>query len=91
MLRMLRCMPFFKVLAIGQVVLHARRHLKRLDPQERHRLAELLRHGHRLDANERDELRRLLAKLEPRAFAVAAANAFSPVRLPRRLAGRAAR
>jgi hypothetical protein len=36
-------------------------------------------------------LRRLLGKLEPRAFAVIAANAFSPVPLPRRLAGRPAR
>ena len=91
MLRMLRRMPFFKVLAIGQAVLLARRHLTRLDARERVRLGELIRRGHRLDRRERDELMRLIGKLEPRTFAVAAADAFSPVRLPRRLAGRSAR
>ena len=50
-----------------------------------------MRRGHRMERSERDELRRLLGKLEPRAFAAATANAFSPVALPRRLAGNAAR
>ena len=88
MFRMLRRMPFLKLLAVAQTALLARRHLQRLDASDRHRLSELVRRGHRMDRNERDELRRLLGKLEPRAFAATTADAFSPVRLPRRLTGR---
>jgi hypothetical protein len=91
MLRMVRRIPFFTVLAIGQAALLARRHLGRLDSAERRRLGQLVLHAHHLKVSERDELRRLVGKLEPRALAVAAVNAFSPVRLPRRLAGRTAR
>ena len=80
-------MPFFRILAIGRTVLLARRHLSKLGPGDRRRLRDLVGRGHRLNASERDELRRLLAKLEPRAFAFATANAFSPVRIPRWLAG----
>ena len=91
MLRMLRRMPFLKVLAIAQMVLLARRHFGRLDRGDRRRLRELAQRGRSLSPGERDELRRLLSKMEPRAFAMAAADAFSPVRLPRWLAGRATR
>lgn len=91
MLGTLRRMPFLKLLAVAQTVLLARRHLQRLDARDRRRLAELVRHGHHMSEAERTELRRLLGKLEPRAFAFAAADRFSPVRLPRRLAGRSAR
>jgi hypothetical protein len=83
MFRTLRHMPFFKVLAIAKLALLARRHLGNLEPGDRRRLGQLVRRGHRLDAAERDELRRLVAKMEPRAFAWATANAFSPVRLRR--------
>jgi hypothetical protein len=91
MFRSLRRMPFFKLLAIAQLVLLARRHLQRLDESDRHRLSELVGRGHHMDRAERAELRRLLGKLEPRAFAAASADAFSPVPLPRWLAGRSAR
>ena len=84
-------MPFLKVLAIAQALLLARRHLLRLDGRDRRRLSELAKRGRSLTPAERDELRSLLSKMEPRAFAVAAADAFSPVPLPRRLAGRSAR
>ena len=57
---------------------------------DRRRLSELVRRGRHMDRSERDELRGLLGKLEPRAFAAATADAFSPVPLPRRLAGRSA-
>jgi hypothetical protein len=87
MLRLLRRLPFFRILAIAKTVLLARRHYTRLDVPERRRLRELVMRGHRLTRAERDELRRLLAKLEPRALAFATANAFSPVRIPRWLAG----
>jgi hypothetical protein len=81
-------MPFLKLLAIAQTVLLARRHYQRLDARDRRRLSELVRRGPRMDQREREELRRLIGKLEPRAFAASTADAFSPVPLPRRLAGR---
>jgi hypothetical protein len=88
MLRTLRRMPFFKVLAIAQTVLLARRHFRRLDGQDRRRMRELMMRGRQITPAERDELRRLLSKLEPGEFAAATANAFSPVPLPRRLLAR---
>jgi hypothetical protein len=84
----MRRMPFLKWLALAQVGLLARNHLKRLTPRERRRLAELARHGTHLSAEERNELKTLVGKLEPRAFAAGAADHFSPVPLPRRLAGK---
>ena len=81
-------MPFLKLLAIAQTVLLARRHLERLDPRDRRRLGQLARRGPRMDRREREELRRLIGKLEPRAFAASTADAFSPFPLPRWLAGR---
>jgi hypothetical protein len=90
MFRLLRRMPFFKVLAIAQTALLARRHLQRLDSSDRRRLAELVRRGRRMSPDERDELRRLLAKLGPREFAFAAADRFSPMPL-RWLGGRSGR
>jgi hypothetical protein len=89
--RILRAIPFFRLLAIGKTALLARRHLQRLDPNERRRMAELVRRGRGMSTKERDELRLLVGKLGPREFAFLAANSFSPVPLPRRLAGRPAR
>jgi hypothetical protein len=88
MLRLLRHMPLWRVLAIARTALLAHRHFRRLDAADRRRMAELVRRGRGMSRAERDELRRLVSKLEPRSFAFAAASAFSPVRLPRRLAGR---
>jgi hypothetical protein len=81
--RTLRKMPFFRVLAIAQLALLARRHVQNLESKERKRLRELVLRGHRLNRSEREELRRLVGKLEPRSFAWATANAFSPLRLRR--------
>ena len=88
MFRLLKRLPLFRLLALAEIALLARRHLQQLDAGERRRLAELARRGRGLDKTERDELRGLLAKVEPRAFAAGAADAFSPVPLPRWLAGR---
>ena len=89
MFRTVRAIPFFKILAIAQIALLARRHLVALTPIERRRLAELVRHGHHLSGPERRELRDLVMKLEPRAFAVYAADKMSPFPLPKRvLSGR---
>ena len=91
MFRTFRRMPIFRLLAIAQAVLLARRHLQRLDAGDRRRLRELVRRGRGMDRSERDELRRILSKLEPRALAFAAANAFSPLPLPRRFGRHSAR
>ena len=88
MFRSLRRLPLFKLLALAQLALLARRQFQQLDDADRRRLGELVRRGPRMERGERDELRALLVKLEPRTFAAAAANAFSPVRLPRRFTGR---
>jgi len=82
---MISRIPFFKVVAVVQVALLVRRHLKALSLYERQRMAELARRAHRLSADERRELRELALKLEPGAFAGAAANHLSPVPLPKTL------
>lgn len=79
MFRLARQLPFFKVLAVAEIALLVRRHLKRLDGADRRRLAELVRRGRSLDPAEREELRRLVGRLEPGAFAAAAADAISPI------------
>ena len=84
MFRLLKKMPLFRLLAIGRTALLARRHLRRLDASDRHRLLELVRKGRGMSAGQRDELRTILSKLGPREFAYATADAFSPVKLPRR-------
>ena len=84
-------MPLFRLLAVAQTVLLAREHLKRLHPDDRRRLRELVRRGRHMTPAEREELRRLLAKLEPRAFAVTTAGRFSPVPVPRWITGRLSR
>ena len=91
MFRLLRRMPLFRLLAVGQTVLLAREHLKRLHPDDRRRLGELVRRARHMTPAEREELRRLLAKLEPRAFAVTTAGRFSPLPIPRRLSARLSR
>ena len=91
MLRKLRLIPFFRLLAIGQTVLRARRHWRGLEPTDRRRLRELVMRGRNMSPAEREELRVILSKLEPRAFALATANAFSPVRMPRWLVTRLSR
>lgn len=80
-------LPFFKVLAIAQVALLARRHYRHLDGAERRRLAELARRGHRLAGHERAELRELVGKLDLRGLAGGAASRLSPLPLPKRLTG----
>ena len=89
----LRRLPVFKLLAIGEVVLLARSHLRKLTPDERRRFVALMREGRgrpsNLSQRERDELGALVAKAEPRLLAGTIAQKLSPVPLPRRLvAGR---
>jgi hypothetical protein len=83
----LKRLPVFKLLAIGELALVARRHLQHLDAAERGRLTELVRRGRGLSTAEREELRGLIAKLDARAFAGSAVERLSPVPLPKRLTG----
>ena len=83
MFRTFKRMPFLKFLAVIQLVLLARRHLGALTTVERKRMADLARRGHRLTPAERSELRTLAMKLEPQAFAGAAAHRISPLPLPK--------
>jgi hypothetical protein len=90
----LRRLPVLKLLALAEVALLANEHLSRLDRGERHRLIELVRVGRgrrrNLSRRERDELSALVAKTEPRQFAVEAAQKLSPVGIPRPIARRLA-
>jgi hypothetical protein len=85
----LKRLPVLKLLALGEILLLARDHYERLTPAERRRLALLLRRGRgrpsNLSRRDRNELSELIAKVEPRAFAGAAADKLSPVPLPHRI------
>jgi chorismate mutase len=75
-------MFWFRVLAVAQLGLLARRHIQLLEPDERTRLAKLVaaskgRPRKNLSANEREEMLRLVKKLEPGQFG---RNAFTHVR-----------
>jgi len=92
----LKRMPVGKLLAAAEVAALAREHWGRLEPHERRRLLELVRIGRgrkgNLSETERAELSSLVAKTQPRVLAGQAADAISPVPLPRRLVyGRHAR
>ena len=88
MFRTIRRMPFLKFVAVIQLALLARRHLGVLTPEERRRMAELVRHPHTLTAAERRELGNLALKLEPRVFAGKAVDHLSPFPVPKRVKGR---
>jgi len=85
----LRKIPIMRLLALGEIVVLARAHVTKLDPNEWRRLLELIRIGRgrpsNLSAHQRRELRSLIDKAEPRLFAGAAAETLSPVSLPDRL------
>ena len=91
MFRFFRTLPWFRMLAIAKLALTARRHLRNLSRAERRRLAVLLwPHRGRAPA-ERAERRRLLTKLDVRAFGATAVGAFAPWPLGRMARGRGAR
>lgn len=85
----MRRVPVMKLLVLAEVLLLARDHLGKLQPEERRRLVELVRLGRgrrrNLTPSERDELSRIIAKAEPRLFVGLVAERFSPVPLPRRI------
>ena len=85
----LRRVPAAKLLAVGEVVMLARDHITRLEPAERRRFLELIRHAggrpSKLSVRERTELAALIAKANPRLFLGEVADKLSPVPLPRRV------
>jgi hypothetical protein len=83
----LKRLPVLKLVAVAELALVARQHLQHLDSAERRRLAQLVRRGRGLSAMERGEVRRLVAKLDTRAFAGSVVDRLSPVPVPRRLTG----
>ena len=88
MFRTIRHLPFFKIVAVLQIALLARRHMGALSPADRRRAADLVRRTRHLTPAERHELINLAMKLEPHAFAGAVASKMSPVPLPKKLTGR---
>ncbi len=80
-----RRIPILRLLFLAELALVAGRHLQHLTPDERRRLAALVRRGRHLSPREREELRTLVAKLDARAFAGSVADRVSPLPLPRRL------
>ncbi len=81
--------PMARLLAAAQVVMLARRHWHRLEPQERRRFITLVRvaggRRGRLTPGERLELMRLIAKADPKLFAGLVAQKLSPVPFPKRM------
>jgi hypothetical protein len=84
LVRVVRGVPVARLIAIGELVLLARDHITRLEPEERRRVIELVRRGRgrpsHLSGRERRELAALIAKAEPRLFARQAVIKFSPIR-----------
>ena len=87
MFRLFRGFPFFRLLALGQILRLAWHHFSQLDAGERRRMLELLRRPRSLTAADKEELRALARKLEPGAFAGSAARRLSPIGFPRRFSG----
>lgn len=85
-LPLLRRLPLARLVLLAEVAILAKAHYERLTPAERRRLVLLVRgtkgRPRNLSERERRELEKLIAKVEPKAFAAQAAQKFSP--LPRR-------
>jgi hypothetical protein len=82
-LPLLKRMPLARLVLIAEVAMLAKAHFERLTPAERRRLVVLVKDARgwpqNLSQRERDEFRKLVAKVEPRAFADQAAQRFSPL------------
>jgi len=76
-------LPIFRILAVAQLAMLAGEHARKLSPDERKRLVDLVRRAKgrpkNLRPKERDELRSLVSQLEPGAFARGAASRLSPI------------
>ncbi len=84
--RILRRIPAARLILLGEVLILAREHMQKLEPQERRRALELVRRGRgrprNLSERERRELRRLIEKTEPREFMSGAVRRMTGFGLP---------
>lgn len=90
--RAVRRLPVARLLALADVIVLAREHLNKLEPDERRRLVELVKLGRltrgQLSRRERRELNELLAKTEPKLFLNRAVQKVAGVPIPRRARAR---
>jgi hypothetical protein len=79
----LRRVPLTRLVLLGELAMLAKIHFERLSPAERRRLVLLIRNAkgwpQNLPEREQRELKKLVAKVEPKAFANEAAERFSPL------------
>src|SRR5579875_1081238 len=79
----LKRLPLAKLVLLAEFAMLAKVHLDRLTPAERRRLVLLVKQARGLPRNlserEQRELRKLVAKVEPRAFAMEAVKRYSPL------------
>ncbi|HWD69260.1 MAG TPA: hypothetical protein VG293_03635 [Solirubrobacteraceae bacterium] len=79
----LRRIPLARLVLLAELGMLAKVHYERLTPAERRRIVLLLREARgwpqNLSERERRELSKLVAKVEPKAFANAAVERFSPL------------
>ena len=84
----LRRIPLARLVLLAELGALAKIHYERLTPAERRRIVLLLRQARGLPQNlgerERRELSKLVAKVEPKAFANEAVERFSPLAGSRR-------
>ena len=85
---MLRRLPAARLIVIGELLLLAREHVAKLEPQDRRRIVELVRRGRgrprNLSERDRRELERLIEKAEPREFLGNAMKRVVGFGIPRR-------
>lgn len=78
-----RRLPLAKLVMLGELGMLAKIHYERLTPAERRRIVLLLRRARgwpqNLTERERKELSKLVAKIEPKAFANEAVERFTPL------------
>jgi hypothetical protein len=79
----LRRLPLARLVLLGELGMLAKIHYERLTPAERRRIVVLLKQARgwpqNLTERERKELSKLVAKIEPRAFANEAVERFTPL------------
>ena len=79
----LKRLPLARLVILAEVAILAKSHFERLSPAERRRLVVLVRDAKgrpsNLTTRERHELEKLIAKVEPKAFASLAIEKFSPL------------
>ena len=80
----LRRLPLARLVILAELAMLAKDHFELLTPAERRRLVVLVRDAKGLPRNlptrQRNELEKLIAKADPKAFAMQAVEKFSPRR-----------